>query len=62
MMPREEDVAHCCPVVVDAQKSEGQGDLGHPRASPLNQEVDESQRGSSEQGEYHLVFSAGERQ
>lgn len=56
VLPGKQDIANSCPVAVDAQKSEGEGNLGHPRASSLNQEVYKNQTESSEQGENCPVF------
>lgn len=59
MLPGKQDIADSCPVAVDTQKSEGEGNLGDPRAASLNQEVDKNQTESRQQGEYRLVFGAG---
>lgn len=58
MLPGKQDVADSCPVAVDAQKSEGERDLGHPGAASLNQEVDEHQAEGSQEGEHRPVLRA----
>lgn len=60
MLPGKQDVADSRPVAVDAQKSEGEGNLRNPRAPSLNQEVDKNQTERSQQGEHSPVFGAGE--
>lgn len=30
VLPGKQDIANSCPVAVDTQKSEGEGNLGHP--------------------------------
>lgn len=55
-MPGKQDIAHSGPVAVDTQKSEGEGNLGHPWTSFLDQEVDKNQAESSEEGEHCSVF------
>lgn len=62
MLPRKQDVADGRPVAVDTQKAESEGDLGHPGASSLDQQVDEKQAESSQQGEDRPVFRTGEGQ
>lgn len=62
VLPGKQDIADSCPVAVDTQKSKGEGNLGHPWAPSLNQEVDKNQTESSQQGEYRLVFGARQRQ
>lgn len=61
MLPGKQDIANSCPVAVDTQKAKGEGNLGDPRASSLNQEVDKNQTESRQQGEDHLVFRATKR-
>lgn len=62
MLPWKQDVADGRPVTVDTQKAESQGDLGHPGASSLDEQVDEEQAESSQQGEDGPVFrTAGGR-
>ncbi|MED6261707.1 hypothetical protein ATANTOWER_008753, partial [Ataeniobius toweri] len=58
VLPGKQDIAHSCPVAVDAQESERQGDLRDQRAVSLNQEVDEEQAEHRQHGQYHLVFRA----
>lgn len=58
MVPRKHNVAHRRPVAVDTQKAEGQGNLGDPGTSPLDQEVDKSQWHGGQQGQHRLVFWA----
>lgn len=60
MLPRKQDVADGRPVAVDTQKAESEGDLGHPGASSLDQQVDEEQAESSQQGEDRPVLRTGE--
>lgn len=56
VMPGKQDISNSCPVAVDTQKSEGEGNLGHPWAPSLDQEVDKNQAESSEEGEHCPVF------
>lgn len=58
MLPGKQHIADSCPVAVDAQEPEGEGDLGDPRAPSLNQQVDENQAEGSQQGEQRPVFGA----
>lgn len=57
-LPGKQDTADSCPVAVDAQESERQGDLGDERAASLNQEVDEEQAERGQQGQDRLMFGA----
>lgn len=59
VLPGKQDIADSCPVAVDTQKSEGEGNLGNPGAPSLNQEVDKHQTEGSEQGENCPVFRTG---
>lgn len=56
MLPGKQYIADSGPVAVDTQKTKCEGDLGHPGASSLNQEVDKDQAESSEQREDCPVF------
>lgn len=62
MLPRKYDIANSGSVAVDAYEAEGEGDLGHPRAPSLNQEVSKDQAEDSEQGEDGPVLRAGKTQ
>lgn len=59
VLPRKYDIADSGSVAVDAYEAEGEGDLGHPRAPSLNQEVSKDQAEDSEQGEDGPVLGAG---
>lgn len=59
MLPWKYDIANSGSVAVDAYEAEGEGDLGHPRAPSLNQEVSKDQAEDSEQGEDGPVLGAG---
>lgn len=61
VLPRKYDIANSGSVAVDAYEAEGEGDLGHPRAPSLNQEVSKDQAEDSEQGEDGPVLGAGKK-
>lgn len=56
VLPGKWDVVHSCSVAVDAQQSQGEGDLGDQRAPSLNQEVDEDEAESGQQGQDYFMF------
>lgn len=62
VLPRKYDIANSGSVAVDAYEAEAEGDLGHPRAPSLNQEVSKDQAEDSEQGEDGPVLGAGKTQ
>lgn len=57
-MPRKCDIANGGSVAVDSYQPEGEGDLGHPRAPPLDQQVNEEQAEDGEQGQDGPVLRA----
>lgn len=59
VLPGKQDITDSCPVAVDTQKSEGEGNLGNPGAPSLNQEVDKHQTEGGKQGENCPVFRTG---
>lgn len=59
VLPRKCDIANGGSVAVDAYEAEAEGDLGHPWAPSLYQEVNKDQAEDGEQGEDSPVLRAG---
>lgn len=62
MLPWKNNIANSGSVDVDAYEAKGEGNLGHPWAPSLNQEVNKDQAEDSEHWEDSPVLRAGTTQ